>query len=53
MLTVPLVRSEGVCGAITLERDATFDRQTVLLVEAAGALVGAVLDAQRKEANPV
>ena len=49
--TVPLVYGGELCGAITLERDASrpFDPATVKLCEAVAGLAGPVLEVNRRE----
>ena len=53
--TVPFKGAEGVCGAITLERpaDEPFDIPTVELAEAVGALIGPLLETQRRDDRPL
>lgn len=49
--SVPLTRGATICGVLQLERtdEQPFDEETVALLEAAGALVGPMLEGQRLE----
>ena len=49
--SVPLTRNASICGVLQLEHagDQPFDEETVALLEAAGALVGPMLEGQRLE----
>lgn len=47
--TVPLTEGREVIGALLLERNEPFERETIQLCEHAGALLGPTLDVKRRE----